>query len=210
MFVSRREFFLCSFALQTKYFGQTSQIQFGPGHCSGAELKEISILPQFVLGWNNVVADYLSRPNQVIGAEWTLHQDGFDWLHMRWPVTIDLCVPSLNRRYTVYFAPVSDPMAEGTDAMLQSWDFSSGVRLSSVRMVPQVLVKLCFHSDCALLAAEGVIPGLLDLLLEPPLPLPDRWIYCVSRTFGGSTSTSLCFGFIPGDYPVLSQGLWFF
>ena len=48
-----------------------------------AELQDISILPQFVLGCSNVVADALSRPNQVIGAEWTLHQEVFDMLHKR-------------------------------------------------------------------------------------------------------------------------------
>ena len=39
-----------------------------------AERKEIVILPRVVHGQNNVVADALSCPNQVIGAEWTLHQ----------------------------------------------------------------------------------------------------------------------------------------
>ena len=57
-----------------------------------------------------MVPDALSRPNQVLGSEWMLHQDVFNWLRQRWPVTIDLFASSL------------DPMAAGTDAMLQSWD----------------------------------------------------------------------------------------
>ena len=69
-----------------------------------------------------MVADALSRPGQVLGSEWMLHQDVFNWLRQRWPVTIDLFVSSLSHRCSVYFAPVSDLMAVGTDAMLQSWD----------------------------------------------------------------------------------------
>ena len=85
-----------------------------------AERLTIILMPQFVPGRNNVVADALSRPNQVLGSEWMLHQDVFNWLHQRWPVTIDLFASSLSHRCSVYFAPVSDPMAVGTDAMLQS------------------------------------------------------------------------------------------
>ena len=51
-----------------------------------------------------------------------LHQEVFDWLRKRLLVTIDLFASSLSHRCSVYFAPVSDPMAAGTDAVLQSWD----------------------------------------------------------------------------------------
>ena len=37
-------------------------------------------------------------------------------------MTVNLFASSLNHRCGVYFAPVSDPMAVGTDAMLQPWD----------------------------------------------------------------------------------------
>ena len=87
-----------------------------------AEQQDISLMPQFVPGRNNVVAHTLSRPNQVIGSEWMLHQEVFDWLRKRWPVTIGLFAFSLSHRCSVYFAPVSDPMAAGMDAMLQSWE----------------------------------------------------------------------------------------
>ena len=55
-----------------------------------AEQMNISLLSQFVPGQNNVVADARSRPNQVVEWEWMLHQEVFDWLCKRWPVTIDL------------------------------------------------------------------------------------------------------------------------
>ena len=48
-----------------------------------AEQLNIVLMPQFVPGRNNVVADALSRPNQVIGSEWVLHQVVFNWLRER-------------------------------------------------------------------------------------------------------------------------------
>ena len=107
-----------------------------------AEQEEISPPPQFVLGKDNMVADSLSCPNQVVGAEWTLHQEVFDSLRKRWPVMIDLFASSLNHRCGVYFAPVSDPLAAGTDAMLQSWDNLQGYAFPPFAMLPQVLRKL--------------------------------------------------------------------
>ena len=38
-----------------------------------AEQLNIILMPQFVPGRNNVVADVLFRPNQVLGSEWMLH-----------------------------------------------------------------------------------------------------------------------------------------
>ena len=106
------------------------------------EREEISICPQLVPGKNNVVADALSRPNQVVRTEWTLRQEVFDTLHKHWPVLMDLFASSVNHRYGVYFAPVSDTMAAGTDAMLQSWDHLLGYVFPPFTMIPQVLRKL--------------------------------------------------------------------
>ena len=107
-----------------------------------AERLNIVLMPQFVPGRNNVVADALSRPNQVICSEWVLHQEVFNWLRERWPVTVDLFASSLSHRCSVYFAPVSDPMAAGTDAMLLSWDSLQAYAFPPFAMVSQVLAKV--------------------------------------------------------------------
>ena len=102
-----------------------------------AEREEISICPQFVPGKNNVVEDALLRPNQVVGTEWTLYQEVFDSLRKRWPVVVDLFTSSLNHCCGFYFAPISDPMAAGTDAILQSWDYLQGYAFPLFAMLPQ-------------------------------------------------------------------------
>ena len=86
------------------------------------EAHSIRLLPQFVPGHLSVLADSLSRRNQVLGSEWTLCPQAVEELLRRWPATIDLFATSLNHRLLVYFSPMFDPQSAGTDAMLQSWD----------------------------------------------------------------------------------------
>ena len=142
-----------------------------------ATREEISICPQFVPGRNNVVADALSRPNQVVGTEWTLHQEVFDSLRKRWPVVIDLFASSLNHRCGVHFAPVLDPMAAGTDAMLQSWDHLLGYAFPPFAMVSQVLriFRKSSGAVATLVAPFWPQEEWFPDLLEPPLLLLERW-----------------------------------
>ena len=59
-----------------------------------AENLQVVISPQFIMGKHNVLADSLSRPNQILGSEWTLKQEVFQDLCRRWPVSIDLFATS--------------------------------------------------------------------------------------------------------------------
>ena len=65
---------------------------------------KITLLPQFIQGSLNTRADLLSRPNLVIGSEWTLHQEVVQDLH-QWPAIIDLFASFLTARLPVFFAP---------------------------------------------------------------------------------------------------------
>ena len=77
-----------------------------------AETNRVSLLPHFIMGSSNVTADILSRPNQVIGSEWT-HQVVVDHLVHKWPAVIDVFATSLTARLPVYFSPASDSRAGG-------------------------------------------------------------------------------------------------
>ena len=68
------------------------------------ESMKITLLPQLIQGSLNTRADLLSRPNLVIGSEWTLHQEVVQDLH-QWPTIIDLFATSLTARLPVFFAP---------------------------------------------------------------------------------------------------------
>ena len=71
--------------------------------------NRVRLLPQFVPGCLNVLADSLSRGSQVLGSEWTLNMEVCLELFHRWPVTVNLFATSFNHRLQVYFSPMADP-----------------------------------------------------------------------------------------------------
>ena len=95
------------------------------------ESLSIRLAPQFLPGSNSVLADALSRPHQLPHSEWSLNLTVFQSLRRLWAVQIDLFATSANHRCSIYFSPFRDPMSAGTDAFLQSWDGSSGLRVPS-------------------------------------------------------------------------------
>ena len=70
-----------------------------------AESHSIRLLPQFILGSLNVLADSLSRPHQLPHTEWSLHPEVFRSLGRLWPVQIDLFATSANRQYPISTLP---------------------------------------------------------------------------------------------------------
>ena len=145
-----------------------------------AENRRIRLLPQFIMGSSNVTADALSRPNQVIGSEWTLHQEVVDQLVHKWPAVIDLFVTSLTARLTVYFSPASGPRAAGTDALLQSWDDLQAYAFPPIAIIRRVLLKLRSSKNCELTLIAPFwpqrdwFPDLLELLSDVPVTLSGR------------------------------------
>ena len=107
-----------------------------------AQSLQILLVSQFIMESRNVVADSLSRWDQTIGSEWTLAQQVVLALQRRWQVTVDLFATALDYRLPVYFSPLNDPMAAGTDAFLQSWDHLQANAFPSFSLIHQVLSKL--------------------------------------------------------------------
>ena len=138
-------------------------------------MHQITLVPQFILGRHNVLADSLSRANQVVGSEWTLCQEVVNKLLRRWPATVDLFATSLNYRLQVYFAPLQDPMSAGTDAFLQSWNGLQAYAFPPFSLVRQVINKLrsSLSLEMTLIAPfwpqKEWFPDLLESLVEPPL-----------------------------------------
>ena len=145
-----------------------------------AENRRIRLLPQFIMGSSNVTTDALSRPNQVIGSEWTLHQEVVDQLVHKWPAVIDLFATSLTARLPVYFPPASDPRAAGTDALLQPWDDLQAYAFPSITILRRVLLKLRSSKNCELTLIalfwpqRDWFPDLLELLSDVPVTLSSR------------------------------------
>ena len=130
------------------------------------------------MGRNNVLADSLSRPNQILGSEWTLKTEVFQDLRKRWPVSIDLFATSLNHQCCPYFSPFHDPNALGTDALLQNWSGWQAYAFPPWSLISAVLKKLRSSSGVLLTIIAPYwpqkpwFPELLDLVVDGPIPLP--------------------------------------
>ena len=143
-----------------------------------SETLPVRLTPQFIMGRHNVLADSLSRPNQVLGSEWTLKTEVFQELCKRWPVSIDLFATSLNHQCSQYFPPFHDQNALGTDALLQSWDGWQAYAFPPWSLILAVLKKLRSSSGVLLTIVAPYwpqrpwFPDLLDLVVDGPVALP--------------------------------------
>ena len=143
------------------------------------ETHAVRLLPQFIPGRLNVLADSLSRSSQILGSEWTLCREVCQELFHRWPVTIDLFATSLNHRLQVYFSLI-DQQSAGTDAMFQTWDNLQAYAFPPFVLIPRVLAKVCLsrNLEVTLVALfwplKPWFPDLLELLVEVPILLPMR------------------------------------
>ena len=120
----------------------------------------------------------VSRPNQVLGSEWTLKTEVFQDLRKRWPVTIDLFATSLNHQCSIYFSPFHDPNALATDALLQNWNGWQAYAFPPWSLILAVLKKLRSSSGVLLTIIAPYwpqrpwFPDLLDLVVDGLVALP--------------------------------------
>ena len=104
-----------------------------------------------------------SRPNLVIGSEWTLHQEVVQVLLHQWPAIIDLFATSLTARFPVFFAPAWEPKAARIDVFLQPWDNLQAYAFPLIAIIKRVLLKLRASHNCdltllaPLLASKGMV-----------------------------------------------------
>ena len=88
----------------------------------GTESLDVHLDVSYLPGQSNVLADLLSRRDQVIGTKWSLHLQVARALLRRWgsPST-DLFTTSLNAKLPLYCSLVPDPQAVFEDAFHHPW-----------------------------------------------------------------------------------------
>ena len=71
----------------------------------------------------NVLADSLSRRNQIIGTEWSLHPGIVRQMFSIWYIPeLDLFATRHNHKLPAFVSPVPDPKAVAVDALSIPWD----------------------------------------------------------------------------------------
>ncbi|KAK3864567.1 hypothetical protein Pcinc_029750 [Petrolisthes cinctipes] len=146
-----------------------------------AEDHAIQIVTQFVKGSSNVLADCLSRQDQIISTEWMLHQDICSQLWRLWSYpTVDLFATRLNFRLSNLVSPFWDPMAIATDAFLYNWDHQDLYASHPFPLVRKVINKLRAASciNLVLIAPfwpqKEWFPDLVQASVDFPRLLPHR------------------------------------
>ena len=86
--------------------------------------NRITVTAFHLAGERNVVADLLSRKNQVCKNEWQLDTNTFQWVQTRsmfGPATVDLFANQLNHQLPRYCSPHHDPNALLVNALVAKW-----------------------------------------------------------------------------------------
>ena len=116
---------------------------------------------------------------------------------------------ALNYCLLVYFSPLDDPMAAGTDAFLQQWAGLQVYTFPPFALIRKVLNKFlyCQGTHLTLIAPfwpqkSGSKSSRVWLcLLQCPFHFGE--IFSNSHISIAFTRTSLCFAFMSGDYPAI-------
>ena len=99
--------------------------------------KDWSIKAVYLPGARNVIADSLSRKNQILPSEWSLHPQVVKAIFRTWETPmIDLFATSKNKKLPLYVSPLPDQEAWAEDP-ISRLDRPERLRLSSSFNNPQ-------------------------------------------------------------------------
>ena len=141
-------------------------------------LNNVTLRARHVPGSLNVIADGLSRRNQVQPTEWSLSPQIFKQISKLWKSPqVDLFATSLNTKLPTYVSPIPDPQAWAVDALNISWENLVAYAFPPTALLPKVVQKLQSQTCRMILIALGwpTKPwfwDLVELSLDIPRQLP--------------------------------------
>ena len=140
---------------------------------------DVHLEARYLPGQNNVLADLLSRRDQAIATEWTLHRQVAKALLSSWgSPSIDLFASRLNAKLPVYCSLVPDDQAALEDAFRHPWDNLDVYAFPPFALLGKVLSRVRQSRNCSmtlvapLWADRDWFADLLLLLTHQPLALP--------------------------------------
>ena len=141
--------------------------------------RGITLRARHIPGRLNVIADKLSRHNQVIQTEWSLSPQVFSQLCSRWPPPlVDLFATRFNHKLPRFVSPVPDQAAWAVDALSLSWEHLNAYAFPPVSLLPQVLSKIRDQGCHRMILIAPGWPNmpwfwdLVDLSVQIPFTLP--------------------------------------
>ena len=141
--------------------------------------NRISLQSRYIPGQRNVLADQLSRKNQILPAEWSLHPQICARIWKVWGAPhVDLFATQLNHKLPVYCSPFPDPAAWSTDALVTPWDDLWTYAFPLPALVRKVIAKLTQSKSCHMILVAPLwtqqpwFAEMLFLLTDYPRALP--------------------------------------
>ena len=138
----------------------------------------ITLKARHIPGCLNVMADLLSRSNQVQSTEWSLHPQVFKQICQKWFTPhVDLFTTQLNHKLPLYVSPVPDPKAKGYRCSEHKLDEPHGLCLRSYGSTSQgdpkdQAMPLPDHRNSPRLARDALVLGPSAALSRDPTTTP--------------------------------------
>ena len=114
--------------------------------------------------WLSVMADLLSRSNQVQSTEWSLHLQVFNQICLKWFFPhVDLFATRLNHKVPLYISPVPDHNSWDIDALNINWSGLSAYAYPPLALLHRVIqskaIQLHDHCNSPRLARDALVLG---------------------------------------------------
>ena len=107
------------------------------------ESQDIIVRARHIPGCLNVIADHLSRPNQPIPTEWSLHPEIVKRIFRFWGTPeVDMFATLSNSHLPRFMSPVPEPRALAVDALSQDWQGRSVYMFPPFPLLSKVVQKL--------------------------------------------------------------------
>ncbi len=138
----------------------------------------VTLTPRHIPGHLNVIADRLSRENQIIQTEWSLAPAVARSLWKVWGQPhLDLFATQENSKLPVYVSPLPDTQAWKIDALSFSWTNLWMYAFPPIPLLPEVLQRvMSTQCDVVLIAPQWPTQSwyttLLELSVDHPRQLP--------------------------------------
>ena len=116
----------------------------------------ITLKARHIPGCLNVMADLLSRSNQVQSTEWSLHPQVFKQISQKWFTPhMDLFATHLNHKLPLYVSPIPDPKAWDIDALNIDWTGLNAYACPPTALLHRVIQKIRQWYCLIILKAPG-------------------------------------------------------
>ena len=103
----------------------------------------ITLKARHIPGCLNVMADLLSRLNQVQSTEWSLHPQVFKQICQKWFTPhVDLFATHLNHKLPLYVSPVPDPNAWDIEPLNLNWTGITAYAYPLMALLHRVIQKI--------------------------------------------------------------------